>query len=295
MRRIGTLLLCLTSLFPGSAYGDSLGSLRSDVRTPEPESPREPDPSKKEKKKAQDDSWFNNNHCDCDDDDNSEFWSAMFYGAGIVATSPFWGPHGMLEHSRVGEGYFAAYPYECTPGSMLFDDLLSDEAPPGGFPWLERLRGEYADEFDDLSRYSGHLLVDTSSRLGFDTEVNYWRQSLSPGVHDQLWLGDANLLYRFAQNEFVQMRSGVGLNWLADDIGSEFGFNFTYGGDIYPIRPLVVSADLDAGWLGEAWLIHLRATVGVQWKQVEVYTGYDYWEIGSTQLDGLIAGVRLTF
>jgi hypothetical protein len=82
---------------------------------------------------------------------------------------------------------------------------------------------------------------------------------------------------------------------LADDIDSEFGFNFTYGGDIYPIKPLVISAELDAGWIGEAWLIHLRSTVGVQWKQVEVYTGYDYLEIGQVQLDGFVAGVRVTF
>jgi hypothetical protein len=52
---------------------------------------------------------------------------------------------------------------------------------------------------------------------------------------------------------------------------------------------------LDAGWIGEAWLIHLRSTVGVQWKQVEVYTGYDYLEIGQVQLDGFVAGVRVTF
>jgi hypothetical protein len=30
-------------------------------------------------------------------------------------------------------------------------------------------------------------------------------------------------------------------------------------------------------------------------RQAELYTGYDYLEIGQTQLDGWVAGVRLVF
>lgn len=293
-RRIAIFLLAMLLARPVFG-GDSLDSLRQDVRTSPPESPSEPESaSPPSKSKSQNYSPFGD-RCECDEDNNDEFWSVILLGAGVVVTSPFWGPHAILESEHTTDGYFAAYPYEYTPGSMLFEDELAEELAPQRYSWLMRLRGEYADDFDSLSRYGGHLLVDTNTRLGFDTEVNYWRQSFAPGVYDNLWQGDANVLIRFAQNESMQMRSGIGLNWMADDTHSDFGFNFTYGGDIYPLRPFVISADLDAGWLGEATLIHLRSTVGVQWKQVEVYTGYDYLEIGDTQLDGLVAGVRLTF
>ncbi|HTN77247.1 MAG TPA: hypothetical protein VL096_18440 [Pirellulaceae bacterium] len=93
----------------------------------------------------------------------------------------------------------------------------------------------------------------------------------------------------------MQLRSGIGVAWLGDARQLDAGFNFTYSGDFYPVKPLVLSGELDAGWVGEAWMIHLRSTIGVQWRQVELFTGYDYREIGQTQLDGWVSGVRCSF
>jgi hypothetical protein len=296
LRFIAVLLLLAAtfSLTHAARAADSLRAARDDVRiAPEAsEAPAEAKP-----KVQEDNGWNGNGHHHHDDDDSltADLWAAAFVGVGFVATSPFWGPNCLIEHGNQGHAFFQAYPYELGDGYLTFDERLDGETPPYAFAWSARLRGEYADDFDSLTRYGGHVLVEHACRWGLDSETNYWRESIGAGAHDHLWTGDANVVVRFAQNEFVQMRSGAGVAWLADDIDSEFGFNFTYGGDIYPIKPLVISAELDAGWIGEAWLIHLRSTVGVQWKQVEVYTGYDYLEIGQVQLDGFVAGVRVTF
>jgi hypothetical protein len=41
------------------------------------------------------------------------------------------------------------------------------------------------------------ILIDTKTRLGVDSEVNYWHESLGSGQHDDLWTGDANRVFRF--------------------------------------------------------------------------------------------------
>ena len=93
----------------------------------------------------------------------------------------------------------------------------------------------------------------------------------------------------------LQMRTGVGFNYLSDDYDTNFGFNFTYGGDWYLARPWVLSAEMDLGWLGEATVVHLRGTVGANWRFAEAYLGYDYYDIGRANVGGMVAGVRLWF
>lgn len=190
-------------------------------------------------------------------------------------------------------------------------------APPNGYPpegvqphrlppatdygmlparhWSCRLRAEYTSDFNDLSRIGGHLLLSSTSRFGVDTGFDYLQEELPGGGHDYLTLGDFNLVYRFAQSEHLQFRAGVGFNWLSDEIDTDFGFNFTYGADFFPIRPWVVSATLDLGTLGNAGLFHFRTTAGVIIHGCEVYTGYEYHAIGSTRINGLVGGVRVWF
>jgi hypothetical protein len=139
------------------------------------------------------------------------------------------------------------------------------------------------------------VLIDTAWRIGFDTSFDRREEELSSTAEDELWTGDMNLLIRFAQNELIQVRAGVGANWLADDTGDDWGFNFTYGGDVMPLRPFILSGEIDWGRLGEAGLFHGRGTVGVEYRHVEVYTGYDYFDVGGTQIHGWVAGTRLWF
>ncbi|MBM82299.1 MAG: hypothetical protein CMJ78_17165 [Planctomycetaceae bacterium] len=103
------------------------------------------------------------------------------------------------------------------------------------------------------------------------------------------------MVFRFAQSETVQFRTGLGFNWLEDDGHTDAGFNFTYGVDIYPSRPWVFSTTLDLGALGHSGLVHSRTTVGFQWKRLEVFTGYDFFKVGSAEIDGLISGLQIWF
>lgn len=294
MRRVSrcaALLLLGILAWPLNApAADSLGSVRSAVRTQVPDPPREPEQPRQPSHEHE----CHDPHCPDDNEGSAEFWGAALIGTAFVITAPYWGPNALVERDELGVPFFAAAPYEGSVGSMVHGPMTG-ECPADAYCWATRVRTEYLDDFESLTGYRGHLLFEHSNRWGFDGELNYWQESLASGSHDELWTGDANVLFRFAQNERVQMRSGLGMAWLHDNIGTDLGFNFTYGGDIYPIQPLVISADLDAGWIGEAWFLHLRSTVGLQWKQVEVFTGYDYLEIGNAQLDGLVAGVRVLF
>lgn len=309
MRRSLTwLLLAILVCLPSNVRGDSLRSLRDDVRTEreekswhdsDKETQRNADRNEREVYKSShrgDATGSSYSPADDDDTMSLETLGGLFVVGAFAVTSPFWAPNALVERGTPGAGYFSPYPYHNDQGYMVFESATtSHETIDNAYDWATRVRGEYGDNFDSLTRWGGHILTEHRNRLGFDGEVNYWREELAGDGHDELWTGDANVVYRFAQSERVQFRSGVGLAWLEDRAATELGFNFTYGADFYPMKPLVISTEMDAGWLGEAWMIHLRATLGVQWRQAEVFTGYDYREIGNTQLDGFVAGVRLLF
>lgn len=210
----------------------------------------------------------------------------------VALTSPWWLPHTALDDDLYYNGYFGRYPYDLPQGYMICAPSFYQE---DGKEWSGQFRAEYGNEFDDLSHIGGHLLLDTAPRFGIDSEFYYRQENLVGGGHDELWTGDFNLLYRFAQSEHVAMRSGVGVNWLSDSIDTDFGFNFTYGIDILPCRPWIFSSTIDWGSVGEADLFHFRSTAGVNIRNVEVYIGYDHYNVGGFETDSLISGLRFWF
>jgi hypothetical protein len=287
-------LLAFSCLLPsGESLGESgmLQGLRGDVR----ESGGKP-----KKNRSKDDQ-----HCgrDCDDDESilmSAFGPAIeqicFYGV----TAPYWMPRAIVDDESFRSGYFARYPYcRNLDGYMAPDSSVVHDSLPwmtdDRYGWLLRARAEYASDLDDMSRIGGQLLLDTSSRWGLDTEAHRWREDVDRDTDDELWTGDCNVVFRFAQSPKLQMRSGLGFNWLADDRDSNFGFNFTYSGDWFPADPWILSAEIDWGTLGEAGLFHGRASIGVQFHRWEVYTGYDYCDVGGTQIHGLVSGLRFWY
>jgi hypothetical protein len=233
-------------------------------------------------------------------DDFAGLWTAAAWVTLGAVTSPFWGPRLLIDDDSFDAAWFTRYPYRCDwDGYLVTDKSVLDEKyrwlDSDQYNWLLRTRVEYGDNFDDLSRLGGQVLLDTASRWGVDAEVNYVQERLPRGGDDHLWLGDCNLVYRFAQSPQVQMRTGLGVNWLADAQDTNFGFNFTYGGDWFVCRPWILSAEIDWGRLGRAALFHGRATVGLHFHRVEIYTGYDYYDVNRTPLGGPVAGIRLWY
>ena len=278
--------LCLLLLTPDrSLLAGELGTLREDVRG---------DNSGSSNGNNHDSHGGDDSHDHYDDDcgDNIGLWLGLTEAAFWVASSPFWGPPAVVGDAYTEQGYFPPYPYEGgTPGFMVGEW----DAPTTGYSAHLRTRIEHAEDFDGLSRIGGRVLFEHTSRFGLDSSFDFHTEKLSSISTDNLSLGDANVVFRFAQSDHLIMRTGFGVNWYDDDLGSDFGFNFTYGGDLFPIKPWVLSAELDWGTLGETGLFHTRGTVGVQLNRVTVYTGYDFLNIGNAQIHGLVAGVELWF
>ncbi len=230
-----------------------------------------------------------------DRDDDDEFgFGQFFWDVSIAAlTLPITGPIHTAQDQHSIAWYFSDYPYQQgIDGNMAIDPRIGETLANA---WSFQIRSEYANDFDGLSRIGTRFLVDSTCRLGIDAEVNQWHEQLSGDQFDELWTGDTNLVYRFAQTDWMQMRVGPGVNWLADEIGTEFGFNLTYQGDFFPVRPWVVSLELDLGTLAGETLIHGRVTTGLHWKHVEVFTGFDYYQVDHTNLNGLLGGLRIWF
>ena len=212
--------------------------------------------------------------------------------------TPYWAPAVALGDDFISmRGYFAHYPHQYDLGYMMIDPFKAHglAGPRVPYAWSVRASGEYGTNFNHLEWIGGRLLVDSRWRLGLDSDVRYLLEERPGRPSDDLWFGDTNLVYRFAQSERLQLRSGLGMNFLSDDRQNDAGFNFTYGGDWFPSRPWVLSAEIDLGTLGHTHAYHFRGTAGVSCGVGEAYAGYDYYDIGRTQVAGLVAGLRLWY
>jgi hypothetical protein len=270
-----------------ASYGQELQWLRDDVRRP-PAPPQATEETPPASSPAYDRTDFSSDPWDTTSGDAV----LLLLGVGVIAAaSPFWGPVFLVADDYSCQGYFPVHPYEeHLPGYMMIEPVV----PVTYYTWATRVSAEYAGDFDSQTRLGGHILAETTFRLGIDTEFNHRREELPVG-HDSLWTGDANLVFRFAQSEHWQFRSGLGFNWMDDGADSDFGWNFTYGADWYPAEPFIFSATLDWGQLGSSHVLHLRGTVGLEFHSVELYTGYDYYDVADHQYNGFIGGVRIWF
>jgi hypothetical protein len=266
---------------------DPLSQLREEVRTEEP-----PAPSRDRADDRRATSY--NPSSDPSNPDTSNDWSGVLLPAigvaGIGASAPFWGPPALIGDSHLVDGYFPRYPYKQRGGYMWIGDPVPDVYVVG-----VRARSDFGTNFGRFDWVGGNLLIESTARLGVETDFRVLQENGPGATFDSLTLGDANLFYRFAQSNQFQGRAGLGFNYLVDRTDSNFGFNFTYAADWYPVKPVIVSAEMDLGWLGIESLFHFRVTEGVNWKYGEAFVGYDYYDVGNFQVGGMVAGVRLWF
>lgn len=227
--------------------------------------------------------------------DDDEWWGEILGDIfWPLLTLPWWGPNRALEGAApLRSGYYLRHPYQ-VPGEPLVGPLrnLEDERRAS---WHLRFAAEYGTDFDAVDRLATSLRLETAFRVGLDASWSHYREELPAGGSDELDLGDVNLVMRFVQSEHVEMRSGIGLNWLHDDDVDELGFNFTYAGDVYAVKPLVGSFEIDWGRIGAAERFHGRATLGAVWQGVEVLAGFDYESVDSVGLPSWIVGGRVWY
>lgn len=275
---------CALLLMGSGAWAEEgqLDRLRREVRSEAEEGPPR---SSQEEGPGENGRWLR----DSDLDETSAtptHWSVDLLLMG--ATSPVWLPRALVGDDSSAALDFSRFPYEDGAGYLC-------AGSPTARSWSGRLQAEYVEPFRDLTILRGRFLLDTDLRLGVDGQWDYSQERVSPSVQDHLWLGDLNIVWRFAQHANAEFRTGVGCNWLADDRRADFGFNFTYGFDLFPKRPWVLSTEIDWGTLGDAGLFRFRTTVGATFHGLEAYTGYEYFDVAGTHLNGLIGGVRLWF
>ena len=280
-------LLVLTSSSAPLFADGLLSKLRQEVREPANNTVTD---EIDEGHRARHDHWWDEEETE----DDHSFQS--FFGELVVMgfTSPFWGPPVYLQDDYGLDGYFFRHPYQSDQVGLMAIGTLP-ALNKNLHSWSIRMDAEYGDSFDTTARMGGHALLQSTSRWGLDGGFDYRTENLPSGNQDQLWTGDFNLVYRFAQSETVQYRTGLGFNWLADQVDSEFGFNFTYGADWLPRQPWIISAEIDLGTLGQASLVHGRVTAGIQFRGLEVYTGYDYYGVGGVDLSNLVSGIRIWY
>jgi hypothetical protein len=267
---------------------DSLSQLREEVRTEDPPAPRRDRASDRRPTS------YNPSSDPSNPDTHSDGWGDLLLPAigvaGIAASAPFWGPPALIGDSYSEYGYFPRYPYKERGGYMWIGDPIPDTYIVG-----VRARSDFGTNFGRIDWVGGNVLVESTMRLGVESDFRVLQES-GPGTGlDSATLGDANLFFRFAQSDQFQARAGLGLNYLSDRADTNFGGNFTYAVDWYPVKPVIVSAEFDLGWLGHESLFHFRVTEGVNWKYGEAYVGYDYYDVGNFQIGGMVAGVRLWF
>ena len=158
-----------------------------------------------------------------------------------------------------------------------------------------RIRGEYLDDFDENSRSGGSLILDTVWRLGVDTEAYYWTEDDPAGGDRNLTSGDVNVIWQYGAGTPIRFQTGLGMNWLHMAGETEYGFNTTYGLDIQVRNWLAFGGSLDWGRVGGEELFHGRITTSYMVGLFEIYVGYDIYEVGWIEREGLIAGVGLWF
>ncbi len=266
-----------------SLADDALQTIRDDVRDPPPPGP----PSPKKNDSGGNDSQY--------DDAIGALLGPVLgpvvgvgvIGAGMGVSSPIWGPIALLDDDY-RPGYFPRYPYEDSLACISHDDSTPHL-------WSVRLDAEYANNFEGLDSLGGHLLLETAYRFGLDAAGSQLQERLPGGGRDTLSLGDANLVFRFAQADWAEFRTGLGANWLADRQETNFGFNFIYAADFFPRKPWVVSSAIDAGMLGHSGLFRFRLTGGAVFHGVETYVGYENLDIGRTDINSLVTGLRFWF
>jgi hypothetical protein len=236
---------------------------------------------------------------------NGEGVVAAALGAVLIATSPFWVPPLALGDDRPSVASFPGHPYALRPdtylrldrdGARAPEDQQADAADADFLkPWAARLSLENGNDFRGLNRLGGQLFVDTRSRFGVLSSWSYFSERLTGGGSDETLLGDLNLTFRFAQSEWIQFYTGAGARILTDRHTTRAGFNFLYGADFQPVRPIFVSTLVELGDLDSAFLVHGRATVGANFGRFEVFGGYDFLRIGKVNLQGPLLGLRLWF
>lgn len=247
----------------------------------------------KEQDRKENKSSNNNNHRHHSKNSNSGDYSFLgeIFGPIIFYTivSPYYLPHHYWDEGFSEPIYFQPYPYYLNnPGYLI--DYETEFTKKGAID----ISSEYKIYRDSVFGVGLNFNLRSNFRVEIQGDFNYLEEKLDNGNTDSLYLGNVNVLFRFAQNPYLLMRSGIGLNFL-NDTEDEYGFNYTYSLDVFPVKPLFLSARIDLGGLGSAGFVRFRTAIGFIYKRLEANIGIETYNIGDASLVGLTGGLKWYF
>lgn len=185
---------------------------------------------------------------------------------------------------------FAPYPYALEVAGFMLTG-----SPGCGKSWSGRIQVEGGSDFDAIDRTGLSFMLEGQGGLGIDFDWDSYSEDLPGGGHDEVHVGEFDVLYRFAETDRALFRAGLGTAWFGDRYDTDFGINFTLKADFAPCDPVVLSGEIDLGTLGDAEHLHLSGTAGVMLGRGEIYGGYDYRRIGDVEIQGPMVGLRFWF
>lgn len=252
---------------------------------------------------------------DDDDDDDGGGWigdliegfvSALFAGgddddddSGASGEAPELDPTPLSP-----EFGYRSYPYQRDGAAYIVEvDRALAYAPANGYSDVQPavlpasaqpLAGQIALEgghWDGVTRggLAARLLTDT--RFEIDGRALWLHEPASdaPGA----LLGDAHASFRFAQTDAFLLRMGLGVRFWSDSEVEDIGLDALLGLDLFPLRPLIISAQASAGNLGQAAVGSARMQLGIAFRRFELLAGVEWLQIGDVDLTSPLIGLRL--
>jgi hypothetical protein len=218
-----------------------------------------------------------------DDDDDDEGDGLAGYVFLQILLLPWTGP-AMVMSQLDPEGYSVPiYPYADALAYSVPDDPLSSEAQK---PFRARLRLGATARNQHL--YSGQLAAQIDFVVPLALHVDYrLLTEAEGGTRSFAGLGNAELLFRFAESRGVRFHTGLGYLQWADPDGLGHGVGFVYGFEAYPIRPISFGSRLSIGVLAHTYAFQWRSHLGVMLDRYEIQLAYDHLDLGGAQLGGL--------
>ncbi|MDP8210373.1 MAG: hypothetical protein RAO94_00870 [Candidatus Stygibacter australis] len=223
------------------------------------------------------------------DEDDEEDQGGLIIAAFIVAlalvilASPYYIPASILEEDYPDKYYYQNYPFEDSNGFL-------DEV---GREWMANLSfsTHYIDE--DITDYQ----INTSFRYcRLALEPSYLNYNLGKEEKD-IKCFDSMLLFTFAQNNFINFRSGFGYTHFETDSKHD-GIDYKYQVELFS-KPLHLDLEYKlTGYnfkKGEkvAYNNDFAIFFGYFYKRLELNLGYSWNEIGDTYLKG--PGIHTVF
>jgi len=161
--------------------------------------------------------------------------------------------------------------------------------------WHGRFRAAFGSNFDEREMIYGNYQLTSGAPLGLDTEFIYRQDEQRRLADRRFWNGDANVVYHLRQIRWLVFRMGVGVNWLTDGENTDVGFNTTYGFDIRLKKPWYISTSIDWGQLDSDEMLHWHISGGMEFGWLELFIGYDFFEVGSLERKTVLAGAGIWF